>query len=280
MDAWIKGIRYLTVIYYNYVEAEAARELLQAADIMGMTVRVGLEFACPFRGRYVHFVWVPRGFTNADGFLEFLTEAPVQHLMQKGREASAWQQNSMYMLLENWNTYHRLHESARFAVEFPPLPEAQFREFVGTGQASLLHLAECIHVHCRPLLLQRLGVLRRELAEAKDQDRADIEKQIQLISEIEPSYFADSCLAPEHNPDLPDPNIPSDSARALRWSFLLCRKRNSGSSSVRGKPPCSIWLNAYTCIAALCFCSGWACCGENLLKPTIRIVRTLKNKYI
>ena len=27
MDAWIKGIRYLTVIYYNYVEPAAAREL-------------------------------------------------------------------------------------------------------------------------------------------------------------------------------------------------------------------------------------------------------------
>jgi hypothetical protein len=69
MDAWIKGIRYLTVIYYNYVEAEAARDLMQAAEIMGMSVRIGLEFPCPFRERYVHVIWVPRGFTNANGFL-------------------------------------------------------------------------------------------------------------------------------------------------------------------------------------------------------------------
>jgi hypothetical protein len=211
MDAWIKGIRYLTVIYYNYVEAEAARELMQASDIMGMHVRVGFEFACPFRGRYVYFIWVPRGFTNAEGFLEFLAEAPVQHLMQKGREASAWQQNFIFMLLENWNKCHRLNEGKRFAVEFPPLPETTFREFVGTGQASLLHLAECIHLHCSPLLRQRLGVLRRELAEAGEQARGEIAKQIQVISEIEPSYFADACLAPEHNPELPDPGIPSDS---------------------------------------------------------------------
>ena len=33
MDAWIKGIRYITVVYYNYVEPAAARELLQAAEI-------------------------------------------------------------------------------------------------------------------------------------------------------------------------------------------------------------------------------------------------------
>ncbi|MCL1985866.1 MAG: hypothetical protein FWG59_05405, partial [Betaproteobacteria bacterium] len=110
MDAWLKGIRYLTVIYYNHVEAEAARELMQAADIMGTSVRVGFEFACPFRGRYVHFIWAPRGFANAEGFLDFLAEAPVQHLMQKGREASAWQQQYVYMLLERWNTRHRFSE--------------------------------------------------------------------------------------------------------------------------------------------------------------------------
>ena len=210
MDAWIKGIRYLTVIYYNYVDDEAARELMQAADIMGMSVRVGLEFACPFRGRYAHFIWVPHGFTDAKGFLEFLAEAPVQHLMRKGREASAWQQRYICMLLENWNTRHRLNEGARFAVDFPPLPEETFREFVGAGQASLLHLAECVHLHCRPLLLQRLGALQRERAAAGGQERANIEEQIRMISEIEPSYFVDACLSPEHNPDLPDPGIPGD----------------------------------------------------------------------
>jgi len=210
MDAWLKGVRYVTIIYYNYVEAEAAREILQAAEIMGMYVRIGFEFACPFRGRYVHFIWVPRGFTNVRGFLEFLEEAPVRHLMQKGREASAWQQHYVYMLLENWNTRHRLHEGKRFALEFPPLPTEKFREFVGAGQASLLHLAECIHLHCYPLLQQRLDVLQRELVDADERERANIEEQIRLIREMEPAYFSDACLSPEHNPDLPDPNVPSD----------------------------------------------------------------------
>ena len=210
MDAWLKGVRYLTVIYYNYVEPEAARELMEAAEIMGISVRIGLEFASPFRGRYVHFIWVPRGFTSAKDFLEFLTEAPVQHLMQKGREASVWQQNYIYMLLENWNKRHRLHEGKRFEAELPPLSKEQFREFVGTGQASLLHLAEYVHLHCRPPLLQRLDALRQQLLEADEQDRAAIEEQKRLISDLEPSYFADSCLSPEQNQDLPDPNIPSN----------------------------------------------------------------------
>ena len=216
MDAWLKGIRYLTVIYYNYVEEEAAQELMQAADIMGISVRVGLEFACPFRGRYVHFIWTPRGFANAKGFLDFLAEAPVQELMRKGREASLWRQNYIYLLLKNWNSRHRLNEGKRFAVEIPPLPEETFRDFVGVGQASLLHLAECIHLYCRPMLLQRLDDLQRERAagargHAAHQELTAIDEQIRMISDIDPSYYTDGCLAPEHNSDLPDPHIPHDS---------------------------------------------------------------------
>jgi len=43
MDAWIKGIRALTVIYYNSVEPEAAMELLEAAQIMEFTSESGLN---------------------------------------------------------------------------------------------------------------------------------------------------------------------------------------------------------------------------------------------
>ena len=34
MDAWIKGVRFLTVVYYNYVEPKVAEELLEAATIL------------------------------------------------------------------------------------------------------------------------------------------------------------------------------------------------------------------------------------------------------
>ena len=48
MDAWIKGVRRLRVIYYNYIQASFAAELLEAAEIMGITMRIGIEFAARF----------------------------------------------------------------------------------------------------------------------------------------------------------------------------------------------------------------------------------------
>ena len=44
MDAWVKGIRSLTVIYYNYIKPETAYELLEASKIMGVKIRIGLLY--------------------------------------------------------------------------------------------------------------------------------------------------------------------------------------------------------------------------------------------
>lgn len=88
MDAGSRASRYITVVYYNYVEPAAARELLQAAEIMGVDVRIGLEFRTPFRDRFVCFVWAPRGFSDPEAFLSFLAERPMVALMNEGAMAS------------------------------------------------------------------------------------------------------------------------------------------------------------------------------------------------
>ena len=48
MDAWIKGIKRLRVIHYNYIQPKFAAELMEAAQIMGITVRIGIEFSAVF----------------------------------------------------------------------------------------------------------------------------------------------------------------------------------------------------------------------------------------
>jgi len=107
MDAWIKGIRRLQVIYYNYLEPETAKELMQAAEIMDVNVRVGLEFRARFRGRYIRIIWTPRGFTDTKDFLEFLVQPEQQAFMNEGRAASSypnWLRTSSPGSLKGWRT--------------------------------------------------------------------------------------------------------------------------------------------------------------------------------
>ena len=51
MDAWIKGIRHLTVVYYNIVDTEIIEELIEAGSILEIQVRVGIEMSAPFRDK-------------------------------------------------------------------------------------------------------------------------------------------------------------------------------------------------------------------------------------
>jgi hypothetical protein len=84
MDAWIKGIRRLRVIYYSHIASRSATELIQAADIMGIALGIGIEFATRFYNKYVQLIWVPRGFADEQEFLCFLAEPEAAALMEEG----------------------------------------------------------------------------------------------------------------------------------------------------------------------------------------------------
>jgi len=103
MDAWIKGIRCLTVIYYNYVPPEAADELLEAGEIMEITIRIGVSVGVQFRGRRIHFIWVPRGFADARDFLSFLSDPPVRAFLDEGRRVSEYKKKHVLTVLGEFN---------------------------------------------------------------------------------------------------------------------------------------------------------------------------------
>lgn len=165
MDAWLKGIRSLTVIYYNYVAPEAASELIRAARIMGITVRIGLLFHAPHLDRLVDLIWIPRGFTNDEDFIAFLSTPAMSTLMNEGRAATRWLEKRILRMLQYWNDTERARLEPMLHAMPEPLDPHEFMLFVGHGQASLLHLAEFIHKKLFPLLEARAVRVREALAE-------------------------------------------------------------------------------------------------------------------
>ena len=164
MDAWLKGIRSLTVIYYNYVSPEAASELIRAARIMGITVRIGLLFHAPYLGRLVDLIWIPRGFTNDEDFIAFLSTPAMPTPMKEGRAATRWLEKRILRLLEYWNRIERFRLEPMLHETPEALDAHEFMLFVGHGQASLLHLAEFIHKKLFPVLEKRARHIRSLLA--------------------------------------------------------------------------------------------------------------------
>ncbi|MFI3272514.1 MAG: hypothetical protein R3Y11_10530, partial [Pseudomonadota bacterium] len=217
MDAWVKGIRHLTVIYYNYIDGCAAQELLQAAQIMGVAVRIGVEFRSPFHGRYVDFIWVPRGFSHGQELLDFLDEPPVQALFAEGRKASNWQERYVFATLARWNTIHRLAVNEEFGLTLEPITKERFTRFVGSGQASLLHLAECVHQTICPAFASRVAELRDELEcitssipahEQHDNHRiAHIHETVKRMNSVDAEAILENWLDHAVNADLPNPDL-------------------------------------------------------------------------
>jgi hypothetical protein len=208
MDAWIKGIRRLRVIHYNFIEPRFAAELFEAAKILDIDVRIGIEYSARFRDKYVQLIWVPRGFADAQAFLCFLAEPPVMNLMEAGRRASLYQQEYVIGLLKKFNAVHRLDLNRRLAIELPPIDAAEFLGFVGIGQKSKLHLSKFVHDQLMRSLHARAAALRVELRTASAERRREIGAWVDGLNGMDLEALVDGYLEQAQNPEIAYPDHP------------------------------------------------------------------------
>ena len=210
MDAWIKGIRRLRVVHYNYIEPRFAAELLEAARIMEIDVRIGIEFSARFRNKYINLIWAPRGFPDSQAFLCFLEEPAVVELMNEGRKVSAYQQTYVMDLLRAFNKNHISKIRDSYGIHLEPVDEREFLSFVGIGQKSSLHLEKFIHQKILSTLHKRADQLRATYAEAGSEERIQIENWFQKMNRLDIEVSVAGYLKHSSNPDIPDPSNPRD----------------------------------------------------------------------
>jgi hypothetical protein len=210
MDAWIKGIRHLTVVYYNHVPPKAAEELLEAAAIMGVTVRIGIEFWARFYGDYIQFIYVPRGFLDAKDFLSFLAGRRTKFFMEEGKKVSWYQRKYVLAILEEFNRRHRLEINEKYGLDLGPLDQGAFLAFVGAGQPSILHLAKFIHNNLLPAMRERVEKLRPGFEEASSGEREKISSVVDEMNKLDSEALVDRYLRPAQNPEIPDPHVPRE----------------------------------------------------------------------
>jgi hypothetical protein len=210
MDAWIKGIRFLGVIYYNFIRTEAASELLEAAEIMDIEVRIGVELSACLHNRYVQLVWSPNGFFDRHDFIKFINGKHVKAFMDKGREVRDYKTEIVLKLLDNYNRIHRNSISETYDIHVPELPREKFITFVGRGQASLVHLAEFIHKNILPDLKKRVSFLRDELKKSSNSEKKVILKKLRKINSLIPEKLVEKYFRRELNPEITDTSIVSN----------------------------------------------------------------------
>jgi hypothetical protein len=236
MDAWIKGIRHLTVVYYNYVNTEVVEELIEASRILDIRVQVGIEMSARFRDKYVRFTWEPHGFIGNRSFLRFLEEESVINLLAEGRQVSQYQQKYVFDVLEVYNNRHRLTLSRDLELPLEPLQRADFLRFVGAGQPSVLHLARFIHNDLAAGIAKEIQSIAQGQAAASGEGQAAMEKRFALFRQFTLETIIEQFLLPSRNPEIHDPAHPEDGIEVpellqLNPKELLTRLLSLHSSS-------------------------------------------------
>ena len=210
MDAWIKGIRSLNVIYYNFINIEVATELIESSGIMGISVRIGIEYLARHRGRYIKLFWVPRGFADRQAFLDFLSRGAARQFMDEGRKVSEYQQRYVFSVLDAFNRRHRLVINEVYQTNLAPLAHGDFLAFVGSGQPSLLHLAKFIYTQLLPYLRAVAEGLRAGYEAAGEEERLRIRHALEVMNALDADAIIESFLQPSQNPDIHNPNEPHE----------------------------------------------------------------------
>ena len=140
MDAWIKGIRSITVVYYNYVNPQVVRELLEAGELMGIKPRIGFELPVLYRNKFIKIIWLPRGFTSTQEYLQFLASPPMQDFQQKTKAISSYYQQYIFTLLETFKDTHAKQIEEMLQIELPNISKDDFLNYVGAGQIGRAHV--------------------------------------------------------------------------------------------------------------------------------------------
>ncbi|MFH0784126.1 MAG: hypothetical protein V2B20_19535 [Pseudomonadota bacterium] len=212
MDAWIKGIRYLTVVYYNYVRPEVVEELIEASSILDIRVQVGIEMSVRFRDKYARFTWEPHGFHDNRSFLQFLGDEAVGQMMDQGRKVSEYQQKYVFEVLQVFNDRHRKVLSEDLEISLDPLNLDDFIGFVGTGQPSVLHLGRFIHNTIIRQIREKLSDVTEGGEEQHREEESPLKKKLAHAQGLNVENIINEFLLPIHNPEVNDPTVPKPDA--------------------------------------------------------------------
>lgn len=208
MDAWIKGIRHLTVVYYNFVSTGVVEELLEAGSILDVHVQVGIEITTRFRNKYIRLTWEPTGFIDNQSFLKFLEGDKIAEFFEEGREVSNYQQKYVFDVLKVFNDKHRKTIANELGIDLKPLDKEEFFNFVGTGQPSILHLARFIQNHLMEYVDSGCDQQFEEATET-DAVLAHCESG-EIIEKFTIETIIVDYLIPAKNPGVHDPSVPMD----------------------------------------------------------------------
>lgn len=183
IDAFIKGISSLTIAYDSITSVEMMEEAVDAGRILGIKVLIGLEFSLQAEDRRYHFMAILPVFKRGKDVARWLDAnsgllAPIFNGLEENHKN---RMDAVARLIHNFNRSFRKSLNEGYPEQklyrVPKLSMKKLESFIPLASINRMHLGEFLHSRFRPVLLNRLLLLKVQ----REKARADFHKR--LLSE-------------------------------------------------------------------------------------------------
>ena len=106
IDAFIKGISELTIVYNNLDREESIKEVLEAGRILGIKVNIALEFSALSNGLRFHYLYILPNFSSKKSkFKKFLKQKTddFREFLHELEENEKKREKNIEQLIKNFN---------------------------------------------------------------------------------------------------------------------------------------------------------------------------------
>lgn len=167
LDAFIRGISRLTVVYYDIPERHILHEVFTAGEILGIDVRVGIEFSVGKSTNRKHFMFVPPA-SGLNDYISFF-DSRCKDLCRfiDGLEVNRQKREKViHSLVDQFNHFHLLRINEGYEndpeLALSSISLKNLDTIVPYGQYSRNHLGELLYNDFRPVVFNRMQLLRAE----------------------------------------------------------------------------------------------------------------------
>ncbi|HOY66248.1 MAG TPA: hypothetical protein PLP29_05115 [Candidatus Ozemobacteraceae bacterium] len=174
LDAFVKGISRLTLVYSNLDERRMIHEAITAGNLLGIKVSIGIEFSVGRSGARRHYMYVPPETADSKQFFAFFDERRIVFapFLTGLRTNATSRHKTMVAAVERFNTLQRPRLNSGWEPDspcwFPPLTLEELDRIVACGQISRVHIGELLFQKFRDILQRRVLQLKAQVLAARD----------------------------------------------------------------------------------------------------------------
>ncbi|MFH0800843.1 MAG: hypothetical protein V2A78_00440 [bacterium] len=162
LDAFIKGISGVTLAYYDLADEGIIREAIRSGEILGIRVRIGIEFSVGVKGARRHYMYIPAGCLTAENYIDFFARhrEKLSHFLQGLHRNAENRHKTIASIFSKFNETYLVNLNEGFTdIDYLTLKPLQWEDLQGIvlhGQASRMHLGELLFNKFKQILHKRV----------------------------------------------------------------------------------------------------------------------------